>query len=91
MERACPADAEEVVALEDGNAHLFKLGGDALQMLRDDVVDDDFATGCSDGRHKSACFDLIGDNRIGAAVQLFHTADFDDVRSGAADDRAHGV
>ena len=60
-------------------------------MLRGDVADGNPAPGRSGGSHVGARLDLVGDDGIGYAVQILHTADLDDVGTGAADVGAHRV
>ena len=60
-------------------------------MLRDNVFYQHVAVGCGGGDHVGAGLDLIGNNRIVAAVHVFNAADLDRVGARAADVRAHGV
>ena len=84
-------DADGVVILGDVRADLAQLGGDAVEVLRDDVFDEHVAAdGCRRG-HIRARLDLVGDDRIAAAVQRTHAADLDHVGARAGDLCAHGV
>jgi hypothetical protein len=60
-------------------------------MLGDDVLDEHVPADGRGGRHVGAGLDLVGDDGIGAAAQLAHAADLDDVGARAGDLRAHGV
>lgn len=60
-------------------------------MLGDDVVDADLAPGGGNGGHVGARLDLVGDDGVTSALELFHAPDLDDVRPRAHDVRAHGV
>ena len=90
-ERARAAHEHRVVILGHLDAHLLELGGDALQMTRDDVFDQHRTAAGRDRRHKGAGLDLVRDDRIVRAVQALDAADLDHVRARALDVRAHGV
>ena len=60
-------------------------------MLGNDVFDQDFSPDGGGGGHVGAGLDLVGDDGVGAAVELLHAVDLDGVRTGAANVRAHGV
>ena len=91
MEAVGGFDADGVVILGDVCADLAQLGGDAVEVLRDDVFDEHVAAdGCRRG-HIRARLDLVGDDRIAAAVQRTHAADLDHVGARAGDLCAHGV
>ena len=60
-------------------------------MLRNDVLYQHVALGGGGGYHIGARLYLIGDYRIGAAVELVHAPDLDNVRACASDVGAHGV
>ena len=57
---------------------------DGLQMLGGDVLDEDIAAGGSRRHHVAAGLDLVRDDAVGAAVQLFHTAHLDHIGAGTA-------
>src|SRR5699024_2387640 len=63
-EGAGAAHQHGVVPLLDLHAHLQQLGGDALQVLGDDVLDEDLAAGGGHGGHVGARLNLIGDDGI---------------------------
>ena len=90
-ELALPTDDEGVALLFDVHAHLHELGGDAVEMLGDDVVDADLTPGGGNGGHVGARLDLVGDDGVTSALELFHAPDLDDVRPRTHDVRAHGV
>ena len=68
-----------------------QLGGDAVHVLGDDVADLDLPAAGGHSRHIGARLDLVGNDGVGAAVELLHAADLDDVGAGALDIGAHGV
>ena len=80
-----------VLVGDDGDAHLAQLGGDALQVARDDVLYAHLAAGGGAGDHIGPGLYLVGDNRVAAAVEGVRAVDLDGVRAGAAHVRAHGV
>ena len=84
-------DADGVVILRDVRADLAQLGGDAVEVLRDDVFDQHVAADCGGSGHIRARLDLVGDDGIAAAVQRLDAAHLDDVGARAGDLRAHGV
>ena len=73
------------------NAHLHELGGDAVHVLGDDVLDEHLTARGGHGGHVGTGLDLVGDDAVAAAGELLHAADADGVRAGALDVRAHGV
>ena len=86
-----PAHQHRVVPLLHIHPHLQQLGGDALQMLGDDVADEHLAPGGGHGGHISARLNLVRDNGVAAAGQALHPADLDHVGARAHDLRPHGV
>ena len=60
-------------------------------MLGDHVADQDFSPGGRGGDHIGARLDLIGDDGVSAAVELFHAVDLDGIGTCAAHVGAHGV
>ncbi len=72
-----PADEHGVALLLHLHAHLHQLGGDAVQMLGNDVVDADLAAGGGHGGHIGARLDLVGDDGVGAAPEALHALDAD--------------
>ena len=83
--------ADRVVIFLHLDAAFEQLRGDGFQMLRDDVLDQHVAACRRRGDHIGAGFDLVGNDRIGAAVQVLHAVNLDHVGAGAADIRAHRV
>ena len=84
-------DADGIVVFRDLRAHLAQLGGDAVHVLGDDVLNQNVAAHGGDGSHIRPGLDLVGDDGIAAAAQRLHAAHLDDVRARAGDLRAHGV
>ena len=84
-------DADGVVIFRDVRADLAQLCSDAVEMLRNDILDQHIAADSCRGRHIGACFDLIGNDGIAAAVQRLDAADLDHVGACAGNLRAHGV
>ena len=83
--------ADGVVVFGNLHAHLAQLGGDAVHMFGDDVLDKHVAARGRDGRHIGARLDLVRNDGVAAAVQAADAANFDDVGTRARDLRAHGV
>ena len=90
-QRTVPADADRVVVLRDGDAHLHQLRRNGFQMLRRDVLDQNVSAGRRNGGHICSGLDLVRNDRIRDALQMLDAADLDDVGAGAADVRAHRV
>ena len=83
--------ADGVILLDDAHAHFQKLGGQRLHVGGDAAANGHVAMGGGSGDHQRASLDLIGNDRIGRAVEMLLTADADHIRAGALDLRAHGV
>ena len=60
-------------------------------MLGNDVSDVDFSPRCGYCDHEGACLDHVGDNRIGASVKLFYSADLDHTGTRTCDVGTAGV
>ena len=60
-------------------------------MLRNNILDKNVSVRCGGGDHICASLDLVGDYRIVAAVHVLDSADFNCIRTGSANVRAHGV
>ena len=84
-------DEDGVLIFLDDRTGLAQLGADAFKVLGDHVFDQHFAAGRSGCHHIGPGLDLVGDDGIGAAVQLLHAVDLDRVGACAADIRSHGV
>ena len=84
-------DHDGVLVRGDADAHLAQLGGDALQVARDDVLHAHLAAGGGAGDHIGPGLYLVGDNRVAPAVEGVRAVDLDAVRAGPAHVRAHGV
>ena len=85
------ARQDGILVLLDDGAGLAQLGADALEVLGDHVFDQHFAPGRGGRHHIGPGLDLVGDDGIGAAVQLLDAVDLHGVGAGSADVRAHGV
>ncbi len=83
--------ADGVVLLDDAHAHFQKFGSQRLHVGGDAAANGHVAMGGGSGDHQRASLDLIGNDRIGRAVEMLLTADADHIRAGALDLRAHGV
>ncbi len=68
-----------------------KFRADGFQMLRDNVLDRHISFCYSRRKHKSAGFNLVGDNRIFRSVQPGNAFNFDDICTGSLDIGAHTV
>ena len=60
-------------------------------MLGNDVLHQHLAAGCCHSRHIGACFNLVGNDGIGAAAQPLNTPDLNDIGTGAGHIGAHGI
>ena len=60
-------------------------------MSGDAAVNDDVSAGGGGRNHQRAGFNLVRNDGLGAAVQALHSADPDDISTGALDLRAHTV
>ena len=78
---AYPHGIVELFHLGTGTA---QLGGNGLQMLGGHVLDQHIAAGGSGRHHVAAGLDLVRDDAVGAAVQLFHAAHLDHIGAGTA-------
>ena len=90
-QRAVAAHAHRVVIFHNRHTHLHQLRRDGFQVLRRHVFHKHIAARCSRSRHVRAGFNLIRNNRIRNALQMLHAANLDNVRTGAANVRTHGV
>ena len=84
-------DRHAVLACDDRHAHLTQLGGDGLQVARDDVVYLHLTARCRGRYHVGAGLDLVWDDGVGTAVQAVGAVYLDRVRARAAHVGAHGV
>ena len=85
------ADEDGFAVFLHRDAHFAEFRGDAVKVLGNDVFDQDFSPDGGGGGHVGAGLDLVGNDGVGAAVELLHAVDLDGVRTGAANVRAHGV
>ena len=60
-------------------------------MLGDDILYQHITAGGSHCCQICTCLDLIGDNGVAAALELFHATDLHGIRTGAGDPGAHGI
>ena len=60
-------------------------------MCLDYVLHQYIAAGCGNCRHVSTRFDLVGNDGVGAAVELLHTPDLHCIRTRAGNMGAHGI
>ena len=84
-------DPDCVVVLRDLCAHLAQLRGDAVEVLRNDVINRHIAAHGSGCGHIGSGLDLVGNDRVIAALQLANAANLNDIGSRAGYLRAHGV
>ena len=78
-------DAHRLVVLGHLGAGSDEVGGNGLEVLGNDPADQHVAAGGSCGHHIGAGLDLVGDDAVFGAAELFDPVDLDDVGSGAAD------
>ena len=88
---AAAADPDGVVQLLHLHPHLHQLGGDAVQVLGDDILNEHIPAGGGHGGHIGTGFDLVGDDGVGSAPELLHAPDLDDVGARPHDVGPHGV
>ena len=72
-------------------ANLQKLCADGFQMLGNYIFNSNIALCHRCSEHERTSLNLVRNNRILRAVQLFHTLDTDNIRSCALDIRTHAV
>ena len=84
-------DADRVVILRNLCTHLAQLRGDAVEVLRNDVIDRHIAAHGSRRSHIGSGLDLVGNDRVIAALQLANAANLNDIGSRAGYLRAHSV
>ena len=68
-----------------------QLRTDRLKVFWNDIFNQHISAAGSSSDHISSCFYLVGDNGICAAVKLFCTSDFNNIRACTADIRPHRV
>ena len=84
------AGHDDVVAVELGaQAEALEDEADHAQVARDRVADAQLAAGDAGERHEGADLDVVGPDRVVAAVQVLRAVDREHVRADALDPGAH--